>query len=66
MLGKFIHKQRTKHNMTQEYLASKLGVSRPTYMHIERGERELTITEAKNLGCCIFYDVGRLPGRSRT
>lgn len=35
--------------MTQEYLASKLGVSRPTYMHIERGERELTITEAKKL-----------------
>ena len=35
--------------MTQEYIASKLGVSRPTYMHIERGERELTISEAKTL-----------------
>ena len=53
MLGKFIHKQRTKHNMTQEYLASKLGVSRPTYMHIERGERELTITEAKKLAAAF-------------
>ena len=49
MLGKFIHEQRARRNMTQEYLASRLGVSRPTYMHIERGERELTVTEAKTL-----------------
>lgn len=49
MLEKFIYEQRIKRNMTHEYLASRLGVSRPTYMHIERGERELTITEAKTL-----------------
>ena len=49
MLGKFVHEQRIKRNMTQEHLASKLGVSRPTYLHIERGERDLTITEAKTL-----------------
>lgn len=35
--------------MTQEFLASKIGVSRPTYMQIERGERDLTITEAQKL-----------------
>lgn len=35
--------------MTQEYLARELGISRPTYMQIERGERELTISEAKKL-----------------
>ncbi len=35
--------------MTQEYLASELGLSRPTYMQIERGGRELTIREAKKL-----------------
>ncbi len=49
MLAKFIQKQRTKRKLTQEYLASKLGMSRPTYMHIERGKRELTISEAKKI-----------------
>lgn len=49
MLSKFIQQQRVKHNMTQEYLASELGMSRPTYMQIERGKRELTISEARKL-----------------
>lgn len=49
MFGKFIQQQRTKRNMTQGYLASELGISRPTYLQIERGGRELTISEAKKL-----------------
>jgi transcriptional regulator with XRE-family HTH domain len=49
MFGKFIQQQRAKHKMTQEHLASELGMSRPTYMQIERGQRELTIPEAKKL-----------------
>lgn len=49
MLSKFIQKLRKKHNLTQEFLASKIGVSRPTYVQIEQGERDLTITEAKKL-----------------
>lgn len=49
MFGKFIQQQRTKRNMTQEYLASELGISRPTYLQIERGGRELTLSEAKKL-----------------
>jgi transcriptional regulator with XRE-family HTH domain len=49
MFGKFIQKQRNKYDLTQEYLASKLDMSRPTYMQIERGDRELTISEAKIL-----------------
>lgn len=49
MLAKFIQEQRKKHNLTQEYLASELGVSRPTYMQIEQGERELTVSEAEKL-----------------
>ena len=57
MLGKFIHGQRTKRNMTQEYLASKLGVSRPTFIHIERGERELTVTEAKTLAAVFAISL---------
>lgn len=48
-LGKFIQQQRTKRQMTQEFLASKLNISRPTYIQIEHGERELTISEAKKI-----------------
>lgn len=49
MFEKFIYGQRTKRNMTQEYLASELGISRPTYMQIEKGERDITVSEAKKL-----------------
>lgn len=49
MLSKFIQKLRKKHNLTQEFLASKIGLSRPTYRLIEQGKRELTLTEAKKL-----------------
>jgi len=49
VLSLFIKKLRKKNNLTQEFLASKIGVSRPTYMQIEQGERDLTITEAKKL-----------------
>lgn len=49
MLSEFILKQRKKHNLTQEFLASELDISRPTYVQIEQGERDLTVTEAKKL-----------------
>jgi transcriptional regulator with XRE-family HTH domain len=49
MLSKFIQQLRKKNNLTQEFLASELGISRPTYMQIEQGKRDLTITEAEKL-----------------
>jgi len=49
MLAKFIQQKRKEHSLTQEFLASELGISRPTYVQIEKGERDLTITEAKKL-----------------
>lgn len=49
MLSKFIQQLRKKQDLTQEFLASELGISRPTYMQIEQGERDLTITEARKL-----------------
>ena len=49
MLSKFIQQLRKKNNLTQGFLASELKISRPTYMQIERGERDLTIPEAKKL-----------------
>jgi transcriptional regulator with XRE-family HTH domain len=44
-----IKKLRLQNNFSQEFMAEKLGMSRPTYMQIEKGERELTISEAQKL-----------------
>lgn len=49
MLSKFIQQLRKKNNLTQEFLASELDISRPTYVQIEQGRRDLTITEAQKL-----------------
>ena len=38
---------RQKQGITQAEMAEKLGVSRPTYIQIERGQRELTVGQAK-------------------
>src|SRR3990172_6681402 len=40
---------REQSGFSQEQLADELGISRPTYMQIEKGERKLTISEAKKL-----------------
>jgi DNA-binding XRE family transcriptional regulator len=59
MLGKFIFGQRKKFGLTQELVASEIGVSRPTYLQIEQNERDLTLTEAKKLSdlfCIPFED----------
>ena len=57
MLAKFIQEQRKKHKLTQEFLASALKISRPTYMQIEQSERELTITEAKELAAIFSISL---------
>lgn len=49
MLAQFIQQQRKKYNFSQEYLADKLEISRPTYMQIENGQRDITVTEAEKL-----------------
>jgi len=47
--GAYIKKMRERVDLSQDFVAKKIGVSRPTYMQIEQGERDLTITEAKKL-----------------
>lgn len=44
-----LRRLRTKSNISQEKLAEEIGISRPTYLQIEKGERELTVTEAQKL-----------------
>ena len=45
----FIKKQREKNGLSQEYLAKKLHISRPTYAQIEKEKKELSISQAKTL-----------------
>jgi transcriptional regulator with XRE-family HTH domain len=47
--GLFVRGLRKKYGYSQQYLAEQLDISRPTYIQIEKGERELTISEAKKL-----------------
>ena len=48
-LHKKLKSLREQSHFSQKQLADALGISRPTYMQIEKGERELTISEAKKL-----------------
>ncbi|MCD4761388.1 DUF4065 domain-containing protein [bacterium] len=45
----FIQQLRKKYEFSQNYMTEKLGISRPTYMQIEKGNRELTLSEARKL-----------------
>ncbi|GAB4434124.1 MAG: hypothetical protein OHK0040_05040 [bacterium] len=49
MFAKFIKQLRKKNNFTQSFIAKELGISRQTYMQIEEGKRDITITEANKL-----------------
>lgn len=44
-----IRQLRKNKAFSQEFLANQLGISRPTYLQIEKGDRELTINEAQKL-----------------
>ncbi|MBI4828212.1 MAG: DUF4065 domain-containing protein [Nitrospinae bacterium] len=48
-LAKYIQHQRKKRNLAQDHLAKRLGISRPTFIQIEKGERALTVPEAHKL-----------------
>lgn len=45
----YIKNLRQKAGYSQAYLAAELGISRPTYVQVELGERELTVSEAQKL-----------------
>lgn len=48
---------REENNFSQSYIAGELKMSRPTYMKIEQGERELTIAEARKLAAIFSYSL---------
>jgi len=45
----FVKELRTKRGFSQSDIANKLGISRPSYIAIEQGKRELTFSEAEKL-----------------
>ena len=40
---------REQKGLSQEFMATKLGLSRPTYIQIEKGERDITLVEAQKI-----------------
>ena len=54
-MGPYLKSLREKRGITQEKIAQVLGLSRPTYLLIEKGNRELTISEMKKLAS--FYGL---------
>lgn len=53
--GDILLQLREQKSVSQEFLAELLGVSRPSYVAIESGTKELTISQAQKL--CDFYQV---------
>jgi transcriptional regulator with XRE-family HTH domain len=51
--AKFIKEARLKKELSQFDLASKLGISRPSYISIEQGKRELTMGEFEKLSSIL-------------
>ena len=48
-MNTFLKELRLKNNVTQEFLASHIGVSRPTYVQIETEARSIRVIEAQKL-----------------
>ncbi|PLX27675.1 XRE family transcriptional regulator [Candidatus Parcubacteria bacterium] len=58
--AKFIEKLRIKNDLSKAEVANVIGVSRPTYMQIEKGARELTVSEASKLAKLFDIDLNDL------
>jgi transcriptional regulator with XRE-family HTH domain len=48
-MATFLKKLRQEQGVSQEFLAGKIGVSRPTYAQIESGVRDMSVKEAQKL-----------------
>lgn len=59
-VAKFIKEQRIKKGMTQEQVASEMGLTRQTYSQIESGKRDIMLSEAKKLAGVFGMSLGGL------
>jgi transcriptional regulator with XRE-family HTH domain len=55
--GSDVKRVRLARKYTQEEMARKLEVSRPTYIKIEEGERELTVSQAAKIKQILGLDI---------
>ncbi|MDP3955807.1 MAG: DUF4065 domain-containing protein [bacterium] len=56
----FIKSLRTKRGISQSQIASKLGISRSSYIAIEQGKRELTLGEFEKLSSILSFSLDEL------
>lgn len=54
-IGNFLRHLRNKFGLTQEFIAGKIGISRPTLNKIESGKAEISLIQAKLLA--DFYSI---------
>ena len=59
-----IEKARSLRGYSQEQVARALGISRPTYVNIESGKKELTISQAKALSSMLCIGLNDIYGVS--
>lgn len=52
-----LHTLRTQHGLTQEEVARTLGMTRPTYVALEHGKRELSLQEAQKAARLFGLDI---------
>lgn len=61
-LGQTIRERRIDKSMTQAEMAELLGMSRPTYIDIEKGSRELKVSELSKVASTIGIQESELLG----
>ena len=62
--SKTIEQARFARGYTQEQVARAIGVSRPTYSSIERGEKELTVSQAETLSSMLSITMDDILDKS--
>lgn len=60
LVGSNLRKYRIEHNLTQEQLAEKAGISTPFYANLERGKRSMSILTLRELAASLNVSVDYL------
>ncbi len=60
--GQFIKTTRKERGLSQSFMAEKLGISRPSYISVEQGKRELTMGEFEKLSGVLNVSFEELEG----
>jgi transcriptional regulator with XRE-family HTH domain len=63
---KLLEKERLKRGWTQEEVATKIGVARPTYANYEKGKREPDFETSQKLADLFETTIDYLLGKSTT